>query len=294
MRTEGTGVRGQGPARLAFLAAMMIVVPQTFAQQPPLSPPPQILLIAREFIKPGKRAEVVKIERDSVEEQVRLKSPHSYLTLSSMSGRENLWWLNPADSYGDFEKELAKVAATPGLLEQWTRNPALKADLITDPRQFYARYREDLSFGRGLTGARTRYFLITTVAVRPGHGADFAELRKAIRGAHERARATDIVSVYEVESGLRDGTFLVFAPAANLDEVGAISQFESHGVESALSESARTRFRTLSDSAILESETILFQVNPEISMPAKAWIEGDTEFWSTNPVSNAAGEGTLK
>ena len=109
MRTEATGVRGQGPARLALLAAMMMVVPHTFAQQAPLTPPPQILLIGREFIKPGKRAEVLRIERDSVEQQVRLKSPHSYLTISSMSGREDLWWLNPADSYGDFEKELAKV-----------------------------------------------------------------------------------------------------------------------------------------------------------------------------------------
>jgi len=289
VRTEATGVRGQGPARLALLAAMMMVVPHTFAQQAPLTPPPQILLIGREFIKPGKRAEVLRIERDSVEQQVRLKSPHSYLTISSMSGREDLWWLNPADSYGDFEKELAKVAATPGLLEQWTRNPALKADLITDPRQVYARYREDLSFGRGLSGAKTRYFLVTTVTVRPGHGSDFAELRKAIRGAHERARSGDVLSVYEVESGMRDGTYLIFFPAANLDEVGAISQFEGHGVESTLSEAARTRFRTLSDSAILESQTVLFQVSPEISLPDKAWIEGDTEFWSANPVSKASG-----
>jgi hypothetical protein len=295
VRIEGTGVGDQRPARLTLLAAIMIVVPQAFAQQPPFSPPPQILRIDRESVKPGRRPDILAAERKSVEEQVRLHSPHAYLTIASASGPDQIWYLHGGDSYGFFEQELARVAQTPGLLDAWARAAAqTQPNFVEDPRTVFARFREDLSCGHGLTGARTRYFLITTVTVRPGHRADFAELRKTIRGALERTQPSDIVAVYQVESGLRDGTFLIFSPAANLDEAGAIGQFESDGIESTLTEAARTRFRTLSDSAIFESETMLFQVSPEMSLPAKEWIEGDPEFWSANPVSGAAAPGAAK
>lgn len=265
------------------LAASLVAVP--VLAQAPFTPPPPILQICREFIKPGKHAEVLKIERDSVAAQARLKSPHSYLTIASMSGPDDLWWLHGSDSYGGFEKEQAKVAAIPGLLEAWARIPVLKADLVSDPRTIFARFRDDLSYGGGLSGARTRYFLITTVSVRPGHGGEFAELRQIIRDGHESARAADNLSVYEVESGMPDGTFLVFSAAANLDDAGALAQFHGRGVENAIDDSARTQLRELSGTAILKSETILFAVNPEISFPAKEWIQGDPEFWSVNAVS---------
>jgi hypothetical protein len=263
----------------AFLAALPMLA------QAPLAPPPQILQISREFIKPGKQAEVLKIERDSVAAQARLKSPHAYLVIGSMSGPDNLWWLHAADSYGDFEKEQAKVAAIPGLLEAWARIPVLKAGLISGTRTVFARFREDLSYGRGLSGVGTRYFLVTTVSVRPGHGGEFGELRRIIRDGHERARAADNLSVYEVESGMRDGTFLIFSTAANLDDAGTLAQFHGRGVENAIDDSARSQLRELSGTAILKSETILFQVNPDISFPAKEWIQSDPEFWSGNAVS---------
>jgi len=265
------------------VAAFMVAVP--VLAQAPFTPPPQILQISREFIKPGKQAEVLRIERDSVAAQARLKSPHPYLTIASMSGPDDLWWLHGSDTYGGFEKEQAKVAAVPGLLEAWARIPVLKADLVSETRTVFARFRDDLSYGSGLSGAGTRYFLITTVSVRPGHGAEFSELRRIIRGGHERARAADNLSVYEVESGMPDGTFLIFSTATNLDDAGTLAQFHGRGVENAINDSARSQLRELSGSAILNSETILFALNPDISFPAKEWIQGDPEFWSANAVS---------
>jgi hypothetical protein len=265
------------------LAASLVAIP--VLAQAPLTPPPPILQINREFVKPGKLADVLKIEHDSVAAQARLKSPHSYLTIASMSGPDDLWWLHAGDSYGFFEKEQAKVAAVPGLLDAWARIPVLKADLVSDTRTVFARFRDDLSYGRGLSGAGARYFLVTTVSVRPGHGAEFAELRKIISAGHERERAADNISVYEVESGMPDGTFLIFSSAANLDDAGALSQFRGRGVEDAIDDSARTQLRELSGSAILKSETILFAVNPDISFPAKEWIQSDPDFWSVNAVS---------
>ncbi len=232
--------------------------------QAPLNPPPKVLLISRQFIKPGRKADVFKIERESVEQQKRLKSPHSYWVLSSVSGRDDLWWLNGWDSYGDVEKEMATVAQIPGLLEQWAANPALKAEMVTDPREMYARFREDLSYGE--RGEKTPYFLVTTVTVRPGFRTEFVELRKLIRRAQDGARVADNASVYEVESGAADGTFVIFSSAASLEEAGTLSQIHTREFETLLTVPSRTQFRALSTSAILSSETALFMVSPELSM----------------------------
>jgi hypothetical protein len=246
------------------IAGIALLTTMPMIAQAPLNPPPKVLLISRQFIKPGRKAEVVKIERDSVEQQKRLKSPHSYWVLSSMSGRDDLWWLNGWDSYGDIEKEMAAVAQIPGLLEQWAANPALKAEMVTDPREMYARFRDDLSYGE--RGEKTPYFLITTISVRPGFRTEFIELRKLIRRAQDSAKVADNAAVYEVESGAADGTFVIFSSAANLEDAGALAQLHTREFETMLSVQARTQFRALSSSAILNSETALFTVNPEISM----------------------------
>ena len=232
--------------------------------QTPLNPPPKVLLISRQFIKPGRKADVFKIERDSVEQQKRLKSPHFYWVLSSISGRDDLWWLNGWDSYGDIEKEMAGIAQIPGLLEQWAANPKLKAEMVTDPREMYARFREDLSYGE--RGEKPAFFLVTTVTVRPGFRTEFVELRKLIRRAQDNARAGDNATVYEVESGAADGTFVIFSSAASLEDAGTLSQVHAREFETLLSVQARTQFRALSTSAILSSETALFTLNPELSM----------------------------
>jgi hypothetical protein len=245
-------------------AGIAILTAAPMLAQAPLNPPPKVLLISRQFIKPGRKTEVFKIERDSVLQQKRLQSPHSYWVLSSVSGRDDLWWLNGWDSYADVEKEMATVAQIPGLLEQWAANPALKADMVTDPREMYARFREDLSYGE--RSEKPSYFLITTVTVRPGFRTEFVELRKLIRRAQDSARVADNAAVYEVESGASDGTFIIFSSAASLEDAGALAQLHAREFETVLSVQARTQFRALSTSAILSSETALFTVSSELSM----------------------------
>src|SRR5262249_34866128 len=162
---------------------------------------------------PGKTRLIAQIERQAVRNQADLNSPHPYLTLTSASGPDDIWFLNGYDAYADVEQVASQMAAMQDLMAALPTAAERKAALWINPRSVFARLREDLSYGRGLTGAHTRFFLVSTVQVRRGHGAEFTELRRIVRGGHERARAADNLSVYEVESGMPDGTFLIFSPA---------------------------------------------------------------------------------
>lgn len=256
------------------------------AQQGPFTPPPAVLQIGREFMKPGRAQVVVQIERDGVAEAARLNNPHPWLALASVSGRDDHWFLSGYDSYAAVDQEYAKIGALPEVAKLFAAMPARKAELLIDPRIVFARYREDLSYSRGLSAEQTRFFLITTVHVQPGHAGDFAELRRIVRGGHQRARAADNISVYEVDSGMPDGTFLIFSAAASFDEAGALSQFHGRGLENALSPQDRTRSRELGSSSIGSSETVLFSIDPSMSYPAKEWIDADRDFWRENPVNS--------
>jgi hypothetical protein len=251
-----------------------LVVCPLIAQQAPFTPAPPILQIYRKQIKPGKKAFVGQIEQQAGRNQTELNSPLPHLTIASVSGPDELWHVNGYSSYADLDDFGAQIAAMPDLARLLTDIPRQKADHVIHPRTIFARLREDLSYGRRLIGAHVRFLLISIVQVRPGHGADFSEIRRMVRGGHERARAADNLHVYEVESGMPDGIF---------DEAGALSQFHGRGVENALNQQSIQRLRELSNAAVVESKTMLFNVDPAMSYPAREWIEADLEFWRGNP-----------
>ena len=142
-----------------------------------------------------------------------------------------------------------------------------------------SRRPSNISSGRGLSGARPRFFSITVVTVRAGHEGEYAEIWRILRSGHQRAGLTDIHSIYEVSSGMADGTFLVLTPAGSLEEAG-ISRF-THGrrFEEALGPTAAAKLHELMSNAVLSSETNIFAIHPGISLPAKEWVDADPDFW---------------
>lgn len=249
------------------------------AQQAPFTPAPQILQIHREQIVPGREPDYMRVETEAVGTESQLNFPHAYLTLQGINQNGDIWFVNGYDSYADVEQVAAQVAANAELSSALTNIATEKAELAVDPHTIFARYREDLSFGRGLSGQRTRYFVISIISSRPGHVRDYAEIRRIIRAAHERASSGDIHSVYQVESGMPDGTFLIFTPASTLEDGGNTRQFDQTTFENDLDTQSRTHLRELNDAAVVQSETQIFRVNPAISFPAKEWTNADPDFW---------------
>lgn len=265
-----------GTARIILVC---LLAAMAGAQQAPFTPAPRILQIFREQIVPGRESDYLRIETDAVATVSRLNFQHSYLTLRGINQSGDIWFLNGYDSYADLEQLESQVAANSELTSALNTVAMEKAGLSVDPHTIFARYREDLSFGRGLSGQRTRYFVISIVSSRPGHVRDYADLRRILRSAHERAGSAEVHSVYQVESGMPDGTFLIVTPAATLEDAGDTRQFDQTTLENDLDSQNRTRLRELNDAAVARSETQIFRVNPSLSLPVKEWVDADPEFW---------------
>jgi hypothetical protein len=248
------------------------------AQQAPFTPAPRILQLHREQILANRQADYLRNEMDAVSTESRLNFQHSYLTLRGVNQTSDVWFVNGFDSYADIDQIGRDFAANADLSAALNNTALAKADLVVDPHEIFARFREDLSYGRGMSGQRTRYFILTIVSVRPGHVQDYSEVRRIIRTFHQQSNSPIIHSVYQVDSGMPDGTFLIFTPAASLDDAGAARQFDQNLIEN-VDSGTRAKLRDLNSAAIGNAETSILVINPAISYPSKEWVAADPDLW---------------
>jgi hypothetical protein len=245
---------------------------RAWGQEAPLTPAPPVLQIYREQIQMGREADYQRAEADSRQTEARSNSARAHLAIQGLNRTGDVWFLTGYDSYGQID-QIGHSAANSD------NTAADKADLVFDPHTILARLRPDLSYGRGLSGSHTRYFLVSVVSIRAGHGSEYAEARRILRTAHQQAASGDIHSVYEVESGMADGTFLIFTPAATLEEAGTSRQYDQTAFDTALDAAFGPKLRELSESSILQSETSVMRINAAISLPAKEWTDADPDLW---------------
>jgi hypothetical protein len=142
---------------LSCFAVALGVVTDSMAQ----ARPPQILEISRDYLKPDAVAENRKLERRAEHLCRILGFSHSYLTIESVSGPAEMWYLNGFQSQAEVEK----------LRQEYEHNTELLAALndITQKRTSleraestdeFAHYRSVLSRGKPLILGRGRFFVI--------------------------------------------------------------------------------------------------------------------------------------
>jgi hypothetical protein len=68
-------------------------------------PPPKVLVIEREYLKPGRDAAHIKTDSAFVNAFTAAKWPTHYLALDSMSGASRMLFLLGYDSFEDLEKD---------------------------------------------------------------------------------------------------------------------------------------------------------------------------------------------
>ena len=110
--------------------------------------------------------------------------------------------------------EISKVASTDG-------------ELINGTRTFILDYVPELSYRPNFKLGETRVFMVDTVRVKPGHGKEFSDIRKAVNAAHEKANMDEHMIVYYAGMGASGGTYFIFEPVksvADLDEVDKTSR----------------------------------------------------------------------
>ena len=231
--------------------------------------PPKVLRIGREDVKPGKGFAHEKYEASWTQAAIKTKQASPYLGMTSLNSNE-AWWLTGYASFADLEKDSnnATLNAVDAQFEPGD------AEYVSNNHTVIARYREDLSFGIEPLGA-AHGFTVSTVRVRPGHNAEYEEIRKTVKQAVESANVKGVHSaVFQVVAGAPAGTFLVFSPFTSLAE-----RDRPNEAMSAAMRDLGPKVADLQSKAILSSEAQIFTFNPKFSNPSPDMVAAAPDFW---------------
>jgi hypothetical protein len=250
--------------------------------------PPKALQIVREDIKPGKMAAHNKHSASFVRIFSTLQTPNHRLALLPVAGSENeVVYLTAADSFAEFEKiqkdtDKMMSGANAGTKAELDRLDKEAPELHTGMQDMLAIYRPDLSFNPEVNVPQMRYIAISTVHIRPGHDAEYAEyVNSLVNVAREKAKIGDFhVATYQVISGAPGGTYLAFRPMKSLKEFDEPIGMK---VRAAMTDEMRAKADKTAGDAILSTESSTYAFEPKMSYVSTEFASGDPTFWNQEP-----------
>ncbi len=274
-----------------LLLVVVIVVSAfspTFAQDPAMHGPPPVLYIVREDIKPGMMPAHNTHSASFAKIFKALDTPNHRIALVPVAGSENeVVYITGAGSFKELEQLLQttdkKMADASGSMKMELDRLGKEAPgLHAAMRDMFGIYRSELSYNPGVDLRTMRYFSITTVRVRPGHDAQYADyIQKMVNVARQKAKIDNLhIAVYQLISGAPGGTYLYFRPLRSLAEFD-----ENLGMKmrAAMSDDMKKDVDKTVNDAIMSSDTSTYWMTPEMSYVEKDFAAGDPGFWNPKP-----------
>jgi len=248
-------------------------------------PPPKVLVIQREFLKPGKAGKVhEKSESAFVNAFAAAKWPTHYLAVQSISGRPRVLFMMGYPSFAAFEKDNHDMEKNATLAAAVDRAELSDGELLSDYDQGVFVYDPEYSLRAGDV-VHSRYFEISQYKVKPGHRAEFLELGKIYRDGYEKVSPNANWAVFESYYGADNGgMYIVISRMTSLAEDDQ-SMGDDKKFADSVGPSEMKRIRELTAACLESEQTNLFEFNPKMSYAADEWIKADP-FWK--PKAEAA------
>ena len=252
--------------------------------------PPNVLVINREYLKPGKggmlhdRSEAAFVRAFSAGEP----NAH-YFALDSLSGASRALFLAGYASFAEWEKETNAISANKAKAAAIDHATLLDGDLLSGFDTVALMLRPDLSLNKGhIMG--TRYFEFRTFLVKPGHRREFTELSHMYIETYRKVAPQTHWDCFEVmygnpAPGLQSGaTFVVITTMESLAETDkGVKDDDKFAAE--LGDKGMEKVEELTAASVEAESTSLFQINPRMSNPPAEWVKQDQGFWK-GPVSS--------
>jgi hypothetical protein len=246
-----------------------------------LTPPPKVLVVDREFLKPGKGGSAhEKAESAFVQAFARAKWPTHYLAMNSVSGKNRALFFIGYDSFDAWEKDNMAQQKNAALSAALDRAVINDGDLLSEADASVLVYNEEQSLRAPVDIAHMRYFEISLYRVRAGHRHEWNEAVKLVKAAYEKVPETHW-AMYEAMFGQEDATYIVIIPRKSASELDHAAD-EEKAFLAAMGADGMKRLGELESSAVEFSQNNLFQFNPAMSYPRDEWVKADPEFWKTN------------
>jgi hypothetical protein len=244
------------------------------------TPPPKVLVIQREFIKPGKNGSLhQKTESAFVQAMTAAKWPSHYVAMESLSGPTRALFFIGYDSFAAWEKDNQDTQNNATLSAALDRAGIADGDLLTAYDSSAFVYREDYSLRAPVKIAQMRYMEISLFVVRPGHEKDWEALVKLYKTGFEKASPNAHWATYESMYGANNGgLFLVLNPIKSMAEIDE-GFGDSKKFEATMGEAGMKKLGELAAACIESSQTNLFMFSPKMSYAPDSWVKADPTFW---------------
>ena len=265
---------------IGLVLTLLAAGANTVVAQDTTMSPPKVLVLMREFVKPGKTgAPHIRTESAFVQAMTAAKWPTHYLGMDSMSGPSRSLFATGYDSFAAWEKDNMAVQKNATLSAALDRAAVGDGELLTSYDSSALIYREDLSLRPNLNIAQMRYFEVLRFKVRQGKDAEWEALVKMYIDAYNKATPdahwATYQSMYGVDNG---GVYVVFNAMKSLSEVDS-GIGDSKKFAAQLGEDGMKRLMELTAAAVEDMQTNLFMFNPKMSYVSDAWVKADPGFW---------------
>jgi hypothetical protein len=246
------------------------------AAQDTMGPPP-VLVIQREFLKPGKAGNPhERTESAFVQAFTAAKWPTYYLGMTSLSGRSRALFIFGYGTFAAWEKDTQAMAKNATLSAAIDRAEVADGELQTEYEQSVYTYNADMSLHIGSV-VHSRYFGIMQFKVKEGHHAEWMELVKMYKDAFEKIPNANW-AMYESHFGQDNGgLYLFFTKMTSLSEEDQ-GMLDAKKFTEIMGESGMKKVEELTASCVEWDQTNLFEFSPKLSYPDPEWIKADP-FW---------------
>jgi hypothetical protein len=243
------------------------------------TPPPKVLVIMREFLKPGKGGMAhQKTESAFVQAFTNANSPDHYFAMDSLSGKTRSLFFMGFDSFGDWGKANEAIMQNPTLAEAFDGAMQADGELLRAYDEGAFVFQPDKSVSPAVDIAHMRYMEITTIKVRVGHDEDWDALAKMHDDIYRNVPNAHW-AMYKKAFGSESGS--VYLALAAIRSLADLDQRRADGKKAwdAVSAGDKKRAEDLEASTLESLETNLFAFNPKISYPQPSWVKADPSFW---------------
>ena len=265
-----------------------------WAQEKAASGPAKILVITREFVKPGKGgAPHDKAESAFVDAMSKAKWPTRYIAAQAMSGKPRVLFFTRYDSYDAWEKDVTATTKNTILSAALDRANQADGELLDSTDQNVLTYNEELSLRPVSDISHMRFLEIWVAHVKPGHYREWAELNKMYKAAYEKSVPDGHWAVYEATFGSPNGTYLFLTARKSAAELDRGPQDEK-ATMAALGEEGMKKTDELFAACVESSETQIFAFAPQMSYPPDEFVKADPDFWKSKPATTTTAKAEKK
>ena len=249
--------------------------------------PPKVLVIEREWVKPGKTDSMhQKTEAAFVNAMTAAKWPTHYFAAQSMSGKPRVLFFVGYPSFEAWEKDNHAMEKNATLAAAWDHAEAADGELLEDFQQDVFLYHPELSLHPGDI-VHDRYFEISVYHVKPGHRSDFLELVKLYNDGYGKASQHASWATFESYYGQDNGgMYIAVSAMASLAENDKFMD-DDKKFSDAVGPATMKKIRELSAASIDSTMTNLYEFKPSMSYPEDSWVKEDA-FWKPKTAVAAA------